>query len=246
MNQTKKTILLAALFAAILAGATVSYQYLSGKYTPPSEAVVLPTPNNAGDGVPAKPESTEPSLLEEHETEVPSAETSTEASTDPSTDPSTDTVEETAAETDPPFTPAPDFTVQNEEGESVSLSDYVGKPVIINFWATWCGPCKSELPAFDAAYREYGEDVHFLMVNLTDGTQETVDKVKKFVENGGYSFPVLFDTESDGAMTYGVYSIPLTVFVDARGNLLGGHPGAMSAQTLEEYVDILLTYYANP
>ncbi len=234
MNQTKKTILLAVLFAGILAGATVSYKYLSSEYTPPSDAIVLPAPGTSGDGVLSETASGEFDSPKE------TAEPSTEA-------PAESTAEtEAAAETDPPLTPAPDFTVQNGEGESVNLSDYVGKPVIINFWATWCGPCKSELPAFDEAYRTYGENVHFLMINLTDGTRETVEKVTEFVKNGGYSFPVLFDTKSEGAMTYGVYSIPLTVFVDAKGNLLGGHTGAMSHAALEQYIDILLTYYAEP
>lgn len=242
MNQTKKTILLAALFAAILAGATVSYQYLSGKYTPPSDAVVLPTPDGSGADGSTVDDSAVNETKATAETNTPNE--SSPAETVPSE--TQNTAEETAEETAPPLQPAPDFTVQNMAGETVRLTDYVGKPVIINFWATWCGPCKSELSAFNEAYLTHGEDVHFLMVNLTDGTRETVDKVTEFAANGGYSFPVLFDTESSGAAAYGVYSIPLTVFVDAKGNLLGGHTGAMSHAALEEYINILLTYYSEP
>jgi len=236
MNQTKKTILLAALFALILVGAAVSYKYLSKDYTPPSGAVVLPTPDQ--NKVETKANETAAPVESVSET---TSETASETS-----DMDETASESAPAETEPPLTPAPDFTVQNTNGDWVKLSDYVGKPVIINFWATWCGPCKSELPAFDEAYKTHGEDVHFLMVNLTDGTKETVDKVNAFVDQNGYSFPLLFDTEASGAMTYGVYSIPLTVFVDAKGNLLGGHTGAMNSATLEQYVDILLTYYAEP
>ncbi len=238
MNQTKKTILLAVLFAGILAGATVSYNYLSAGYTPPSDAVVLHTPETS-------PKDNNPSDSDPAETEEPaSTETTAEIDTSAKTDAPAPETE--AEETESPFTPAPDFTVRTRDGKEVRLSDYVGKPVIINFWATWSRPCKSELPAFNEAYQTYGDAVHFLMVNLTDGVQDTVEKVTAFVDNGGYTFPLLFDTESEGAMTYGAYSIPLTVFVDAKGNLLGGHRGAMSGQTLEEYISILLTYYAEP
>ncbi len=229
MNQIKKTVILALVFVGIIAGAAVSYNYLSSKYTPSSDAVGLPVPNQGDNASETTPEETK--------SETIAAET---------TAPETSVSETSAPETEPPLTPAPDFTVTNAEGESVSLSDYVGKPVIINFWATWCGPCQSELPAFNNAYLTHGEEVHFLMVNLADSPSETVTKVTSFLDSRNYSFPVLFDTKWEGAMTYGVYSIPLTVFVDAKGNLLGGHTGAMSASTLEQYIDILLTYYAEP
>ena len=69
----------------------------------------------------------------------------------------------------------PDFTVVDEEGNPVSLSDFFGKPIILNFWASWCGPCKSEMPDFEEAYLEYGDVIQFLMVNCTDGSRETVE-----------------------------------------------------------------------
>lgn len=70
---------------------------------------------------------------------------------------------------------APDFIMTDADGNEVSLSDFIGKPIVLNFWATWCSPCKSELPTFDAAYATYGEDVQFIMLNLTDGYRETVE-----------------------------------------------------------------------
>ena len=135
---------------------------------------------------------------------------------------------------------APDFTVTDMEGNEVNLSDYAGKPVIINFWASWCPPCAGELPDFDEAYKEYGEDVVFMMVNLTDGSRETVDGVKEYIEEKGYEFPVYFDTLYSGAAEYSVSSIPMTVLVGKDGNEYGRRKGAISGDTLTAYIEMLL------
>ncbi|MBR4579185.1 MAG: TlpA family protein disulfide reductase [Oscillospiraceae bacterium] len=142
--------------------------------------------------------------------------------------------ESTPAAAEPESTPvaAPDFTVLSLEGEEVSLSDYRGQPVVINFWATWCPPCRSELPAFQSAWERYGDRVQFMMVDLTDGSRETEEGVRDFLEENGYSFPVYLDTEYDGAESYGVSSIPMTILVDARGNILGGQIGAVADSAL--------------
>jgi len=135
---------------------------------------------------------------------------------------------------------APDFTAQDWDGNEVSLSDFKGKPVILNFWASWCGPCQSEMPEFDEAYQTYGQDIHFLMVNLTDGSRETVEGAKAFIEQAGYFFPVYFDTAYSGAMAYGVMSIPVTYFIDADGNAVAYGMGALDATTLQTGIDMLL------
>ncbi len=135
---------------------------------------------------------------------------------------------------------APDFIVYDIDGKEVKLSDQLGKPVVVNFWASWCGPCKSELGDFDEAAAEYGDDLVFMMVNLTDGSRDTVDGVKDFVEKEGYSFPLYFDTEYSASKAYGVRSIPSTAFVDAEGNFVAGYTGAMSKSTLEEYIAVLI------
>ena len=134
---------------------------------------------------------------------------------------------------------APDFTVQTMDGGDVKLSDFFGKPVIINFWATWCGPCKVELPAFQAAYEEYGDEIFFLMVNLTDGYRDTVETVKEFVADNEYSFPVYFDTAYNGAEAYSVYSVPLTVMIDKNGTVFQKHLGTMSEAMLQDYIKAL-------
>jgi len=158
-----------------------------------------------------------------------------------SSDHTTEQNSETASDDNsvPNSIPAIDFTVYTQDGTTVNLSDFYGKPIVVNFWATWCGPCKSELPAFEQLYSEYGEDITFMMVNLTDGAQETVKGVNKFIMDNGYHFPVYFDTDADAALTYSVYSIPATLFIDADGNIVASHMGAMSESTLRNYIESL-------
>lgn len=133
-----------------------------------------------------------------------------------------------------------DFTMLNAEGETVAFSELLGKPVILNFWATWCGPCQSEMPHIQEAYEQYGEDIGFVLVNLTDGKRDTMDTVKEFVAANGYTFPVYFDTEMKGAYAYGAYSIPLTYFMDAQGAVVSGRLGAMTREDLMEQIQLLL------
>lgn len=134
---------------------------------------------------------------------------------------------------------APDFTVLDYAGNSASLSEHLGRPVMINLWATWCGPCTSELPHFQAAYDTYGGEIDFMMVNLTDGRSDTVDSVKDFVSNNGYSFPVYFDTEFEAAIAYNVSAIPMTVLIGADDAVITNHIGSMDADTLESYIALL-------
>ena len=98
---------------------------------------------------------------------------------------------------------APDFTVYDAEGNPVQLYDYIGKPLVVNFWASWCGPCQMEMPHFEDKYQELGDEVQFLMINMTDGGRETVDSASAFIAEKGYTFPVLYDTDSNAALTYG-------------------------------------------
>lgn len=134
---------------------------------------------------------------------------------------------------------APDFTVYDAEGNAVKLSDYIGKPTIVNFWASWCGPCQMEMPDFDEKYQELGSEVNFLMVNMTDGSQETLETAKAFLTEAGYSFPVYFDTDMDAAMTYGVNSLPSTYFIDAEGHAIAVAQGMIDAATLQQGIDMI-------
>ena len=143
-------------------------------------------------------------------------------------------------ETEPAYSPAPDFTVTDRDGNPVKLSELVGKPVILNFWASWCGPCKSEMPDLEAAYLQYGEDIHFMMVNATDGSRETVDTASSYIDGQGYTFPIYFDTTLEASMKYGASSIPLTYFIDADGNLIARAVGALDAASLQNGIEMIL------
>lgn len=134
---------------------------------------------------------------------------------------------------------APDFTMTDASGEEVKLSDFFDKPVVLNFWASWCGPCKSEMPHFEDAYQKYGEDINFVIVNLTDGARETVENASDFIEEQGYTFPLYFDTNTEGAMTYGTYSIPVTYFIGADGVPVAQANGALDAATLQKGLDMI-------
>ena len=143
-------------------------------------------------------------------------------------------------ETQAEVEPAPDFTVYDREGNAVTLTDFRGKPVILNFWASWCGPCVSEMPDLQDAYDTYGEQIHFVLVNLTDGNQETVESATKFLDEKGYTFPVYFDTDIDAAAAYGVNAVPMTIFLDAQGYGIAWAQGAMSAEMIQQGVDMVL------
>ena len=137
--------------------------------------------------------------------------------------------------------PAPDFSVYDSAGNEVTLSALLGgKPAVLNFWASWCGPCRSEMPHFQEAYERLGGEVSFVMVNMTDGQRETQESAEGYVSESGWTFPVYFDRELDAAMTYGAYSLPQTYFISADGRLIAGARGSMSAEVLQTGLDMIL------
>lgn len=135
---------------------------------------------------------------------------------------------------------APDFTVIDGEGNEVKLSDFRGKPVVLNFWASWCPPCKAEMPEFNEKYEELGDTVQFMMVNCTDGSSETLASAKKFIAGTDYTFPVFYDTKLDASMKYGTSSIPMTFFINAEGELVTYARGMLDMTSLERGIAMIV------
>lgn len=121
-----------------------------------------------------------------------------------------------------------DFVVTDMSGNEVKLSDFFGKPIVVNFWATWCNPCTSEMPHFEEAYKKYGDKVHFLMVNVGDSRNEA----KAFGEKNSYTFPIYHDSSYSASFAYNVSSIPGTLFINADGELVHSRVGALSKEVL--------------
>lgn len=134
---------------------------------------------------------------------------------------------------------ASDFTFVDNDGNEVKLSDYFGKPILLNFWASWCGPCQREMPHFEKAYPEYKDDITFLIVDLADGVHESTESGKAFIEESGYTFPVYFDTKSEGAVAYGITSIPTTLFIDKDGYIVSKYSGSLTEKKLLERIKMI-------
>ena len=130
------------------------------------------------------------------------------------------------------------FTVYDEGLKAVELEDYIGKPIVINFWATWCYYCKVEMPDFEEAYREH-DDIVFMMVNCTDGERETVEIASAFIEEQGYTFPVYYDIDCEATDKYEISSYPTTFFIDKNGDVVKKHVGMIVPALLDIYIGLI-------
>lgn len=136
---------------------------------------------------------------------------------------------------------AKDFEVYDEEGNIVKLSDYKDKkPVVINIWASWCGPCKAEMPYFEDAINKYGDKVEFLMINLTDGQRETKEKAMKFLKDNDLEMDILYDLDYSAANAYNIRGIPRTIFIDKGGNIIYDREGALNDEILDTNIKKLI------
>jgi peroxiredoxin len=118
---------------------------------------------------------------------------------------------------------APDFTLKDLKGNSVTLSQLRGKVVFLNFWATWCPPCRAEMPAMERLNEVYGsQDFVMLAVNI----EEDVEAVKAFLKENPHSFSVLLDLEANAQNLYGVYRFPETFLIDKKGKIVERYLGA--------------------
>lgn len=239
-NKQVGTVILIIIIALLLVGAVVLYNQLSKK---PTDIVTASDVVTASDIVTASP-----TALPAEETQGAQEPEATEAAETEKTAETKKPVETTAA-TEPPAPTkaagptAAEFTMLNLKGKETKLTDFFGKPIVLNFWASWCGPCRIEMPYFEALYKEMKDEVHFVMVNLTtafSGPGETPEKAKAFIEENGYSFPVYLDVHQQGAINYAVVSIPQTYFINKDGEVVTKKIGVISQEELKANIDKLL------
>jgi len=138
--------------------------------------------------------------------------------------------------------PAVDFAMTDRDGNTVSLSQITaeGRPVVLNFWASWCPACRAEKPGFESVHRDYGDSVKFVMLALVDGARETVETATRYFESGGFTLPMYLDTAREGAAAYGIRALPTTVFIDRDGYILTGIQGMVPEDTLRQAVAFML------
>ena len=226
-------IVAALVLVVLIAVASVLYSSLSEENKGGGLIIDMPTTDtttDADDLVGTAPPETGENASDTPAT-LPPEESS--ASTDAVTD------EATTEKLEEPENPAPDFTMVDMNGKEVKLSELRGKPVVLNFWASWCGYCVYEMPAFEEYYKIYGDEIHFVMLNTLSGG-ETVASAKKFISNNGYTFPIYFDESGLASHLYGAYlGIPLTFFIDAKGNLVSHVPGSLNAEILKQGIAMI-------
>lgn len=129
-----------------------------------------------------------------------------------------------------------DFNLKDLNGNEVTLSDLKGKKVFLNFWATWCPPCKAEMPDLEKLYNETkSSDLVILAVNIG----EDKGTVKTFIEKNGYNFKILLDTDQEVSQKFNISSMPTSFFIDKEGFIRATHIGAMNLEQMKSYVQIL-------
>ncbi|HLS08006.1 redoxin domain-containing protein [Lentibacillus sp.] len=124
---------------------------------------------------------------------------------------------------------APDFQLETLEGEQVALSDYRGQRVMVNFWATWCPPCRAEMPDMQKFYEN--KDVEILAINLTE-TESSRDAVPDFIDAYELTFPILMDEETEVANQYQIQPIPSSFMIDSNGRIQFKAPGALNYELM--------------
>lgn len=147
---------------------------------------------------------------------------------------------------DPNAIPALDFTLTDQFGNTHSLADYAGKTIFLNFWATWCPPCRAEMPEIQQLYENYsreGEDALIVLGVAWPGVggEKTAEDIAAFLEDNGYTYPVLMDTEGGLFNGYGITAFPTTFMIDRDGNVFGYLTGQMTYDIMVDIVTQTMT-----
>jgi cytochrome c-type biogenesis protein len=137
--------------------------------------------------------------------------------------------------------PAIDFTLTDGQGNEVSISDYKGKVVFVNFWGTWCEYCVKEMPLLQETYEAYKDDIEILAINVqTIPREKSVEEVLEWVDELGLTFPILFDMDGSVSNEYYITAFPTTYVVDREGYFLGYIPGAIDEEMMKQIIDEIL------
>jgi peroxiredoxin len=138
-----------------------------------------------------------------------------------------------------PGQPAPDFVTYDPDGIAIALHDYRGRPVIINFWATWCAPCRQEMRALQAVYEAH-QATGLAILAVSQDHQDMRETVRAYCANLGVTFPPLLDPDGHVATHYNIFLLPSTVFIHPAGTVAAVHLGALTAVQIEQYLRAIL------
>ena len=131
---------------------------------------------------------------------------------------------------------ATDFTLPMLSGGNLTLSETRGKVTIINFWASWCGPCKMEAPHLQEVYEEYSDRVEIIAVNIM--SKDKREDASAFAKQYGFTFPVLLDETGDISTMYGAFAIPTTIFLNEKGEIIHEYAGPMEKQFMIDLLEL--------
>lgn len=138
-----------------------------------------------------------------------------------------------------PDNPFVDFSMEGQMGEDHLLSEYGDKPIVLNFWASWCPPCRAEMPIFEQAYLQYRDRIHFIMLNMMDGVRETRESARRFLQEADYPFPLYYDSKAAGVEAYRVAAFPTTIFMK-KGQVIARIQGMVDEDQFQALVHQLL------
>lgn len=241
----KKYIIGAVLFVLLFAAAVMGYNYLSENYT--SDGLPVSVTSDEKINFSKQTEISVSTALEKCQTKTEQTTTPTTAAISENTGTSSVETEadvteiaseNTAAEQAILELQTEDFTVYNLDGQPVKLLDYLGKPIVVNFWSTWCESCVDELPLFKKLYSEYKDSAAFLMINVPmDSALD--EKVNAFIDESRYTFPVYLDSDFSAADAYGVWAMPQSLFINKDGELVQSYNGELSEEKLLSYFDLI-------
>ncbi|MCJ7691638.1 MAG: TlpA family protein disulfide reductase, partial [Clostridiaceae bacterium] len=167
---------------------------------------------------------------------ITKVENSKENSATPSTESTTEIEPASDESTAPDKTPALDFKLKDLNGKEVSLSDFKGKKVFLNFWASWCPPCKAEMPDIEEVYNET-KDSDLVIIAINVG--ESRDTAKSFIEENNFNFKVLLDSDENISNQYKLLGYPTSYFIDTEGNIVSMKSGYMTLEEMKAHINEL-------